>query len=90
MAKRMTRIRTRSVRVSLERLIKQLRQFKRDDPKEFAALAAKVRKGRFRTTNAWFENLGLTLQSMEEWCPNQRGDNPFTIDVPPKSRRRRA
>lgn len=89
MAKRISRIRTKSVRVSLGRVVSQLRELRRSDPEEFKALANRVPKGAFRTTDAWFAHLEVTLKSIPEWCPNPRGDNQFTIDVPPSSRRRR-
>ena len=45
MAKRITRIRTKSVRVSLDRVVSQLRELRRSDPEEFKALANRVPKG---------------------------------------------
>jgi len=85
MAKRTVLIRTKGVRVALQRLLKQLDKL---DDADRLALAARVTGSKKRTAEAWVEGIRNTLNGLEEWCPNRRGDNPFTIDVPPKRRRR--
>lgn len=90
MAKRVLRIRMKPVSDSLDRLIRDLKRFKRIDQEAFKALSLKVKKSTFKTTDEWLLNLEVARKSIPEWCPNQRGENQFAIDVAPKTRRRRS
>jgi len=89
MAKRIRGINTKETRDALRLLVRRLRNI------DLKALDDIVKKrvndrGRSKATNAreWVAILAATVQEIEEWCPDKRGDNPFTIDVPPKRRRR--
>lgn len=84
MAKRMLRIKTRGVRVALTRLVTQL------DRADLSGLKERVSgKGKAKTAREWVRMLRDAAAEIPEWCPNPRGDNQFSIDVPPSSRRRR-
>jgi hypothetical protein len=83
MAKRMMRISTRDARLALRRLLRQL------DKADLTGLTDRVSKGgKAKTAREWVRVLRDAEREIPEWCPNLRGDDQFTIDVPPKSRRR--
>ena len=84
MAKRLLRIKTKEVRVALKRLVRQL------DKADLSGLLDRVSaSGKATTAREWVQMLRDAEAEIPEWCPNLRGDSPFTIDVPPNNRRRR-
>jgi hypothetical protein len=84
MAKRSVPINTRPARVALRQLLIQL---KRADLSELKTLANP--KGMTKTARSWVSLLETAEREIPEWCPNKRGDDQFSFDLPPASRRRR-
>jgi|RhiMetdeSRZDD1v2_1073273.scaffolds.fasta_scaffold04422_16 hypothetical protein len=89
MAKRMKGINTKETRDALRLLVRRLRNIDLKALDDLVKERVKARR-KSKATNAreWVAILAATAQEIEEWCPDKRGDNPFTIDVPPKRRRR--
>jgi hypothetical protein len=77
--KRILRIRTRGTWTAMKRLVAQL------DRADLRGLRDRVPGGKKRSTRQWVDTLKRATRELKEWCP----PGVFTIDVPPKRRRRR-